>query len=227
MAVAPAEAGSERTAGSKREYRDYSVNQKAPRGEQEVPVMKAGGYIALVVIVILAIAAISWYINGLNTVVRLHEGVGASWAQVETQLQRRYDLIPNLVSTVKGYASHEEGLFSEITRLRSQWAGADSKEAKIENAQALEGMLARLMVVVEAYPDLKASENFRTLQAQIEGTENRISVERKRYNDAVRAFNTYQREVIGGFFAKRKGLTEPEPYFEAAPEATEAPKVEF
>ena len=189
--------------------------------------MKAGGLIAIVIIVILAIVGISWYINGLNRVVRLHESVSASWAQVETQLQRRYDLIPNLVNTVKGYASHEEGLFSEITRLRSQWAGAESKEAKIENAQALEGMLARLMVVVENYPDLKASENFRTLQAQIEGTENRISVERKRYNDAVRAFNTYQREVIGGFFAKRKGLTEPEPYFEAAPVAQEAPQVEF
>jgi LemA protein len=185
--------------------------------------MKAGGYIVLVI----AIVAISWYINGLNRVVRLHESVSASWAQVETQLQRRYDLIPNLVSTVKGYASHEEELFAEITRLRSQWAGAQSKEAKIENAQALEGMLARLMVVVENYPDLKASENFRTLQAQIEGTENRISVERKRYNDAVRAFNTYQREVLGGFFAKRKGLTEPELYFEAAPGAAEAPRVEF
>lgn len=189
--------------------------------------MKAGGYIAIVVIVIVAIAAISWYINGLNRVVRLHESVSAAWAQVETQLQRRYDLIPNLVSTVKGYASHEKELFSEITRLRSQWASAQTTEAKIENARAMEGLLARLMVVVENYPDLKASENFRTLQAQIEGTENRIAVERKRYNDAVRGFNTYQREVLGGFFAKRKGLTEPEPYFEAAEVAQEAPQVEF
>ncbi len=189
--------------------------------------MKAGGYIALVVIVVLVIGAISWYINGINRAVRLHENVGASWAQVEAQIQRRYDLIPNLVSTVKGYAGHEEGLFTEITSLRSQWAGAQSKEAKIENAQELEGMLARLMVVVESYPDLKASENFRTLQAQIEGTENRISVERKRYNDAVREFNTYQRGVLGSFFTKRRGLTEPEVYFEAAPEAQEAPKVEF
>ncbi len=189
--------------------------------------MKAGGYIAIAVIVVIAIAGIAWYINGLNTVVRLHESVGAAWAQVETQLQRRYDLIPNLVNTVKGYAGHEKELFSEITRLRTSWAGARTKQEKIENAKAMEGVLARLMVVVENYPDLKASENFRTLQAQIEGTENRISVERKRYNDAVRAFNTYQREVLGGFFAKRKGLTEPEPYFEAAPEAREVPKVEF
>jgi LemA protein len=189
--------------------------------------MKAGGWIAIVVIVVLVIAGISWYINGLNRAVRLHESVGAAWAQVETQLQRRYDLIPNLVNTVKGYAAHEQGLFTEITELRSQWAGAQTTEAKIENAQAMEGLLARLMVVVENYPELKASENFQTLQAQIEGTENRISVERQRYNEAVRAFNTYQREVMGGFFAKRKGLTQPEPYFEAAPQAQEAPKVEF
>jgi LemA protein len=189
--------------------------------------MKAGGWIALVIVIIVAVSAIAWYINGLNRAVRLHEAVNASWAQVETQLQRRYDLIPNLVSTVKGYAAHEEEVFSEITRLRSQWASAQTREAKIENAQAMEGMLARLMVVAENYPDLKASENFRTLQAQLEGTENRISVERKRYNDAVRAFNTYQREVMGGFFTRRKGLTEPAVYFEAAPQAKEAPRVEF
>ena len=189
--------------------------------------MRAGGYIAIVVLVIIVISGIAWYINGLNRVVRLHESVSAAWAQVETQLQRRYDLIPNLVNTVKGYAGHEEELFSEITRLRSQWAGAGTTEAKIENAQAMEGALGRLMVVVENYPDLKASENFRTLQAQIEGTENRVAVERKRYNDAVRAFNTYQREVMGGFFAERKGLTRPEPYFEAAPQAEGAPEVEF
>jgi LemA protein len=178
-------------------------------------------------LVIVAIAAVSWYINGLNRVVRLHEAVSEGWAQVETMLQRRNDLIPNLVSTVKGYASHEEELFSEITRLRSQWAGANTVEEKIENANAMGTALGRLMVVVENYPELKASQNFQTLQAQLEGSENRIAVERRRYNQAVRAFNTYIREVLGGWFAKRKGLTEAEPYFEAAPEAQEVPKVEF
>ncbi|MFH1313852.1 MAG: LemA family protein [Candidatus Eisenbacteria bacterium] len=189
--------------------------------------MKAGGWIAIVVIAVVIIGVVGWYINGLNRVVRMHEGVGSSWAQVETMLQRRNDLIPNLVNTVKGYASHEEELYSEITRLRSQWAGAATVGEKIENARAMESALGRLMVVVENYPQLRATENFQTLQAQLEGSENRIAVERSRYNEAVRAFNTYIREVFGKFFAKRRGLTEPKPYFEAAPEAQEVPEVKF
>jgi LemA protein len=160
-------------------------------------------------------------------VVRLHESVGESWAQVETMLERRNDLIPNLVNTVKGYASHEEELFTEITKLRSQWSAAGTVEQKIDNARAMDSALGRLMVVVENYPQLRATENFQTLQAQLEGSENRIAVERRRYNQAVRIFNTYRREVFGKWFAKRRGLTEPEPYFEAAPEAHEAPEVQF
>jgi LemA protein len=187
----------------------------------------AGAWVALIIVVVVVLGFVGWYVNGLNKVVRLHEGVGEKWAQVETMLQRRNDLIPNLVSTVKGYAGHEEDLFKEITRLRTQWAGAATVEQKIDNARAMEGVLGRLMVVVENYPELKAVENFQTLMAQLEGAENRISTERKRYNEAVRAFNTYQREVFGKFFAKRRGLTEPQPYFEAAPEAEEVPEVRF
>jgi LemA protein len=189
--------------------------------------MKSGAVIGIVVIVIIAIGFVAWYVNGLNKVVRLHEAVSERWAQVETMLQRRNDLIPNLVNTVKGYASHEEELFSEITRLRSQWAGAQTVGAKIENARAMDSALGRLMVVVENYPELKASQNFQTLQAQLEGAENRISTERVRYNEAVRGFNTYIREVFGKFFAERRGLTEPVPYFEAAPQAQEPPQVQF
>lgn len=189
--------------------------------------MKAGGVVVAIVIAVIALIFVMIYINGLNKVVRLHEAVGESWAQVETMIQRRNDLVPNLVNTVKGYATHEEELFEEITRLRSQWSNAGTVEEKIDKAQAMNSALGRLMVVVEAYPQLQASQNFQTLQAQLEGTENRIAVERRRYNQAVRAFNTYIREVLGSFFAKRKGLTEPEPYFEAAPEAQEVPQVQF
>jgi LemA protein len=189
--------------------------------------MKAGAWLGIIIVAIIIIIAVAWYINGLNKVVRLHEGVSERWAQVETMLQRRNDLIPNLVNTVKGYASHEEQLFQEITRLRSQWSGAGTVQEKIENAQAMGSALGRLMVVVENYPELKASQNFQTLQAQLEGSENRISTERRRYNETVRAFNTYIREVFGGYFAKRKGLTEAQPYFEAAPEAQEVPEVQF
>jgi LemA protein len=189
--------------------------------------MKAGGIVATVIVLAVVLILVMVYINGLNKVVRLDEGVDEGWAQVETMLQRRNDLIPNLVNTVRGYASHEENLFQEITRLRSQWSDAGTVQEKIEKAQAMNSALGRLMVVVENYPELKASQNFQTLQAQLEGTENRIAVERRRYNEAVRAFNTYIREVLGGWFAKRKGLDEPRPYFEAAPEAQEVPEVQF
>jgi LemA protein len=189
--------------------------------------VKAGGWVAILVIAVVVLGFVGWYVNGLNRVVRLHEAVNSSWAQVETMLQRRNDLIPNLVNTVKGYASHEEELFTEITRLRSQWAGASTVGEKIDNARAMESALGRLMLVAENYPQLRATENFQTLQAQLEGSENRIAVERTRYNEAVRAFNTYIREVFGKFFAKRRGLAEPAPYFEAAPEAEKVPEVRF
>ncbi len=187
----------------------------------------AGFWVGIIILVVVVIGFVGWYINGLNKVVRLHEAVNEKWAQVETMIQRRNDLIPNLVNTVKGYAGHERELFEEITKLRSQWAKAATIKDKIENARAMESALARLMVVVENYPELKASENFQTLMAQLEGAENRISTERKRYNEAVRAFNTYIREVFGKFFAKRRGLTEPAPYFEAAPGAEKVPEVKF
>lgn len=187
----------------------------------------AGAVIGIVVVLVIVLGAIAWYINGLNRVVRLHEQVKSQWGQVETMLQRRNDLIPNLVSTVQGYATHETELFEQIARLRSQWSEAKTVPEKIENARQMETAIGRLMVVVENYPQLRAVENFQTLMAQLEGAENRISTERVRYNEAARAFNTYIQEVFGKMFAKRRNLTEQAPYFEAAPGAEKVPEVKF
>ena len=181
----------------------------------------------LIGIVVVVILLGGWLISGLNNVVILDEGVTEAWSQVENQLQRRNDLIPNLVSTVKGYASHEQGLFTEVTKLRSQWAGAGSRGEKIKAAAGMEGVISKLLLVAENYPELKANQNFLSLQAQLEGTENRIAVERNRYNRTVRSFNTYIRTVFGKLFATLRGLNNPAEYFEAEAAAKAVPKVEF
>lgn len=183
--------------------------------------------VVLGIILVFLLISTGWYVSGVDRVVKLDESVKASWAQVENQLQRRNDLIPNLVNTVKGYASHEEELFTRITELRSQWAGAMSQQEKIQNAEEMGGVLSRLLLVTENYPELKANESFLTLQAQLEGTENRISVERMRYNESVRTFNAHIRTVFGNFFAGRRGLTEPSPYFEVSEESQNVPEVKF
>lgn len=184
-------------------------------------------WIVLGVFVVLVLIGVSVYFSTYNDIVRLHEGVDGAWAQVETVLQRRYDLIPNLVNTVKGYASHERELLEELTRLRSQWASAGSMDAKVEAAGAMEGALARLMVVVENYPDLKANQNFLALQDELAGTENRIAVERRRYNSSVQFYNTRIRAFPGVWVAQRNGFERIEAYFRAAETAREAPRVQF
>jgi LemA protein len=136
-------------------------------------------------------------------------------------------LISNLVNTVKGYAGQERTVFTEVTKLRRQWNGAADRAGKIEAAKGMDSALSRLLVVVENYPDLKSNQNFLTLQSQLEGTENRIAVERRRYNQAVATFNTYIRTVFGSFFANMRGLNKPAEYFEAVEAATQVPKVEF
>jgi LemA protein len=187
-----------------------------------------GCLIAFVVALLLVvIIGISWYINGVNKVVRLDESVTAQWAQVETVIQRRYDLIPNLVATVKGYADFEKEVLTDVTALRSQWQQAGSREEKLGLAAKLDSILPKINVIVERYPELKASEGFVTFQKQLEGTENRISVERNRYNTEVREFNFYIRSFFGRFFASRRGLEKPAEYYEAAPAAEAPPKVEF
>jgi len=181
--------------------------------------------IPLVVIGIIVIAGFGIY-NGL---VSAQEEAKTAWAQVENQYQRRADLIPNLVETVKGYAAQEKSVLEEVTRLRSQWGEARQSgdiNKSLTAAQGLDGALGRLMVVVERYPELKSNQNFMKLQDQLEGTENRVSVERRRYNQAVLNYNKKIRTFPGAFFAGPFGF-ERMPLFEAEEGAKQAPKVKF
>jgi len=175
--------------------------------------------------VVLLVLILFFAVN--NQLVALQENTTASWAQVEAVLQRRYDLIPNLVNTVKGYATHEKTVLDDVTRLRSQWASAKTTQEKAAAATLLETSLGSLMAVAEQYPDLKASQNFRDLQYELAGTENRIAVERQRYNDALRSYNTKVRQFPGSLVAGMRGLHPSTAYFEASTSAKEAPKVEF
>jgi len=183
--------------------------------------------IALGIFAFIAILAFGWYKNGYNQAVLKDETVKSAWAQVENQLQRRADLIPNLVNTVKGFASQEKEIFVEVTKLRSQWGASKTIESKIENANAMSGALSRLLLVSEKYPQLKSNENFLSLQAQVEGTENRIAVERMRYNNAVKTFNQYQRLFFGRFFTAQAGLLEAADYFKATESASAVPEIKF
>jgi LemA protein len=189
--------------------------------------MKKGILITLGAVVAIALVLVLWFIGINNRLVALHEGAESAWGQVETVLQRRYDLIPNLVNTVKGYAKHEKGLLEEVTRLRSQWGSARTVDEKVKAAGQLEGTLSRLLLVAEQYPDLKASQNFRDLQYELSGTENRIAVERQRYNEAVRSYNTAIRQFPGSLVAGFRGFSADRTYFEAAAPAKESPKVDF
>jgi LemA protein len=191
--------------------------------------MNRGLKAALVVvgiIVLMGIGIVGWGIGQYNKVVSMHEQVKAQWAQVENQLKRRYDLIPNLVETVKGYAKHEKELFENIAQARTKYFQAQTPKDKIQASNALEGVLSRLLFLREAYPQLKANESFLKLQDSLEGTENRISVERKRYNEVVKILNTYRRTVFGSIIASIAGISEAAYY--DIPEAEKAvPKVKF
>ena len=180
-----------------------------------------------IVVVVVLVLLVIWPFVLNNQLVALRENCSASWAQVETVLQRRYDLIPNLVETVRGYAKHEKAVLEEVTRLRSQWGAAKTTEEKAQAATQLEAGIGRLLLVVERYPDLKASANFRDLQTQLEGTENRIAIERQRYNDAVRAYNIRVQQFPASLVANLRGFKPLDAYFEAAKPARDAPKVEF
>lgn len=168
-----------------------------------------------------------WFVTVGNRLVALQENVNTAWAQVETVLQRRFDLIPNLVNTVKGYAAHEKEILEEVTRLRSQWSEAKTPEEKAKTGSELDGVLSRLLVVSENYPDLKASQNFQELQIALSGTENRISIERERYNEVVRTYNTAVRQFPASLVASLRGFTTDKPYFEGSKAAQDAPKVDF
>ena len=191
--------------------------------------MSKGLKITLIVVGIILVVGLmtfSWLRKGYDNVIAMDENVKASWAQVENQLKRRYDLIPNLVETVKGYAGHEKELFENIANARTKYFQANTVKDKVQASNQLEGVLSRLLVLRETYPDLKANESFLKLQDSLEGTENRIAVERKRYNEAVQLLNTYIRTFFGRFFAAFAGVSNAE-YYEIPEAEKEAPKVKF
>lgn len=193
-------------------------------------------FIILAVIAAIAVLAGIWGVSTYNGMVQADEGVNQAWAQVENVYQRRMDLIPNLVETVKGYAKHESQTLIEVTEARNQATQVklskdllNSPESfeKFQSAQdGLSGALSRLLVVIERYPDLKANQNFMDLQAQLEGTENRISVERGRFNEVSQAFNVRIRQFPANFLASAFQFR-PKAYFKASEGAASAPKVQF
>lgn len=181
-----------------------------------------GIWIALALVVVVAITGISSY-NGL---VGINETVNGKWSQVENQLQRRADLIPNLVNTVKGYAAHEQQAIQSIADARAKMAGAQGPAAKAQANGELNSALSRLLVVAENYPNLKADKNFRALMDELSGTENRIAVARKDYNDVVQVFNTKVRSFPSNIFAGMMGFSSKE-YFKADEGAKQVPQVKF
>src|SRR6202158_5496894 len=185
------------------------------------------GWIVVIVLALIALLAFGPYVGVRNSLVTKNEAVKAAWSQVDIVLQRRADLIPNLVATVKGYAQQEQTVFGDIAKARSALLSAGTPSDKIATNQQLDGALGRLLAIVENYPQLKSNENFLRLQDELAGTENRIAVERKRYNDTLQDYNTYIQQFPSSIFAKWAGFKPNEAYFTAAPGAREVPKVNF
>lgn len=193
------------------------------------------GYIVLIVLAIVILGIFFWFKGTYNGMVSMRENVSAQWSNVENQYQRRLDLIPNLVSTVKGYAAHEENTLTDVVNARAkatqmQLNVDQLNEAAIKKLNSVQGelssALSRLMAISESYPDLKANQNFLDLQAQLEGTENRIAVERRKFNEVARSYNAYIQQFPRNILAGMFGFT-PKPYFEANAGAENAPKVDF
>ena len=191
--------------------------------------MSKGVKTALIILGVLFVLGFAFYsfVKGTyNSLVILDEGVKAAWAQVENQLQRRYDLIPNYVETVKGFAKQEREVFIKVTEARSKVGGATTVPEKIQANNQLSSMLSRLLVVVERYPQLKSDQNFLRLQDELAGTENRIAVERRRYNETVKTYNikvrTFPTNILAGIFGFEKAT-----FFDVPESAQEVPKVEF
>jgi LemA protein len=188
--------------------------------------MKAG-IVIVVVLLILAFVLGSAYVTRRNQMAIKREAVNAQWAQVDVVLQRRADLIPNLVQTVKGYAVQEQTVFGDIAAARAALVGAKNPSEKIAANGQLDSALSRLLVIVENYPQLKSNENFQRLQDELAGTENRIAVERKRYNDAVQDYNTYISLFPNSLVASFGGFARNDAYFKTDEGARQAPKVNF
>jgi LemA protein len=195
-----------------------------------------GVVIGLVVLGVLVAIVIGWGVGINNQLVQLEQNVNEKWAQVQNVYQRRADLIPNLVETVKGFATQERTVLENVTRARAGASGVQLTPEALNDPKALErfqaaqnqlsGALSRLLVTVERYPELKSNQNFLALQSQLEGTENRIAVERRNYNQAVREYNTKLRLFPGSLVARVAGF-QPKAFFEAAPDAATPPKVKF
>ena len=189
------------------------------------------GLIAVIVVIVIigfvVLVFFGQYVTVRNTLVSKNEAVKSAWSQVDIVLQRRADLIPNLVETVKGYAQQEQTVFGEIAKARSALLSAGTPQEKIAANNQLDGALGRLLLVVENYPNLKSNENFLRLQDELAGTENRIAVERKRYNDTLQDYNTYIQQFPNNIFATWAGFKPNEAYFTASEGSRQAPKVNF
>jgi LemA protein len=183
--------------------------------------------LAIVIVVILAAVVGGAYVNRRNVMVAKNETIKSNWAQVNVVLQRRADLIPNLVETVKGIAAQEQTVFGDIAKARAALLGARSPQEAIAANGQLDGALGRLLLIVENYPQLRSSENFLRLQDELAGTENRIAVERKRYNDAIQDYNTFIGLFPNYIFARWAGFSRNEAYFNAPQAAQQVPKVQF
>jgi len=182
--------------------------------------------IAVVVIVLIGLAGFAWYIAGYNRAVALEQNVKQAWAQVDVVMERRFDLVPNLVEAVKGYAAHEKEIFEQLADARSRYQQAKTVGGKAAAASLFDRAMVNVLALAENYPDLKANESFLKLQDSLEGAENRIAVERMRYNQAVKELNTYYRSFFGGFFCRRAGVEMAE-FYEAPDIKKEVPRVEF
>jgi len=185
------------------------------------------GIIVLIVLALVAGFVFMQYVGVRNTLVTKDQAVKAAWSQVDIVLQRRADLIPNLVETVKGIAQQEQTVFGDIARARSALLSAGTPSEKIAANQQLDSALGRLLVIVENYPQLKSNENFLRLQDELAGTENRIAVERKRYNDALQDYNTYLLKFPNNLIASFAGFKPNEAYFQASEASRQVPKVDF
>ena len=183
--------------------------------------------VLIAVLVIFALIIGGSYVSHRNQMVTLNEQVKSNWAQVDVVLQRRADLIPNLVETVKGFAAHEETVFGDIAKARSALMNAQTPQDKIAANGQLDGALSRLLLIVENYPQLKSNENFLKLQDELAGTENRIAVERKRYDDAIQAYNTFIGLFPNSIFARWAGFQRNDAYFAATEASRAVPKVQF
>ncbi len=185
------------------------------------------GIIVVIVLVLVAGFFFMQYVGVRNTLVTKDQAVKSAWSQVDIVLQRRADLIPNLVETVKGYAQQEQTVFGDIAKARSSLLSAGTPTEKMAANQQLDGAIGRLLVIVENYPQLKSNENFLRLQDELAGTENRIAVERKRYNDSIQDYNTYLLKFPNNVLAGFAGYKENSAYFQASEASRQTPKVDF